>query len=164
MLINYYSQYDFDELQQTEKWNAYLRLRNHSENLQKKLDIKAERIESKLGKIDYLKQAKAELLRQQVARNLAGANARNANYTSARMHFISVYLELEVNRNRDISEAEAGNWEAPSKRITAAEVLDTYSRRYSGQLSEIKLATARKYLSDFKANRDIAPELEIILN
>lgn len=164
MLINYYSQFDFDELLETEKWNAYLRLRHHAEKLQKKLDIKSERIESKLGKIDNLKQAKAELIRQQVARNLAGANARNAKYVAARMHFISVYLELEEKRNRDISEAEAGNWEAPSKRITAEEVLDTYNPRYSGELAEIKLPTARRYLSSFKANRNIAPEIEIILN
>ena len=164
MLTSYYSQYDFEELSKTEQWSAYLRLRHYAENLQKKLDAKAERVESKVGKIDYLRAAKAELIRQQAARNIAGANARNARYTASREQFIATYLELKAERDRKIKEAETGNWQAPPKRLTAEEVLDAYNTRISGDFIAIKLPTARRYLRDYSTNQNIAPELQVILN
>jgi hypothetical protein len=159
MLPNYYSQYSFADLSEDQKWYAYSRLRSHAEALQEKLDGKAGLIEQKRTKVDFLKSAREELLRQKAIRDRAGANARAAAFQAKRERLIAILLELEANRNQAFEAAAAGNWEPPSKRITAKQVHVVYEERFPGLEHEIKPTTVSSYITQFKNQRDSAPEI-----
>lgn len=163
MLPNYYSQDSFADLSEDQKWNAYCRLRNLTETLQKKLDGKAGLIERKRTKVDFLKSAREELLRQKAIRDRAGANARVVAFQQRREKLIAVFLELEANRNQALAAAAAGNWEPPSRRITAKQVFAAYNERFPGREDKITLSTASDYIKQFKNLRDSAPEVELII-
>lgn len=164
MLINYYSQSDFSALTEVDKWSAFLRLRQHANALQDKLDGKSEAIGEKRQKIDYLKTARQELLRQLAARNHAGSDARTKNYLRHRQNLIGVYLEMENEHKRLAAEAEANDWQRPPKRLSAKKVYAEYLRRFSSDGNTVELRTARDYISEFKRGLHIHPEVYLAIN
>lgn len=163
MVLNYYSQYDFDELTAEEKWNAYVRLRHHADFLQSQLDNKSGVIGQKRKKIDYLRNAKEESLRQQAARNYAGSNARSAAYQTRKENLLAIYLELRDERNRQLAEAETLDYERP-KRLSAKEVAAEYSMRFPRREHMLKLSTVRNYINKFKQGFNAAPEVFLAIN
>lgn len=164
MLINYYSQFDFNTLTEREKWSAYLRLRQHANALQDKLDGKSDVIGEKRQKIDYLKTARQELLRQLAARNHAGSDVRTANYLRHRQNLIGVYLEMENEHKRLAAEAEANGWPRHPKRLPAKKVYAEYLRRFSSDGNAVTLGTARDYIKEFKRGLHSHPEVYLAIN
>jgi hypothetical protein len=163
MLINYYSQYDFEDLSEQGKWDAYSRILQHAKILQEKLDTKSGVIGQKRNKIDYLKTAKVEMLRQRTIRNHAGSDARNVGVRERQSKLLSVYLEMKDEHDRLLDEAKARNWERP-KRLTAKIVLAKYSARFPGDENSLRTSTVSRYMKEFKRGYSSHPEVYVMIN
>ncbi len=163
MLPNNYSEESFAELSDTQKWNAYNRLRIQAVSLLENLARKAGTINQKREKVDYLRAAKEELMRQTAIRNQAGSSARRVAFQARKEKVIAIFIELEEVRDRRISESEAGNYFEPdSGRITAKHVLAVYRQRHPGE--RLELSTVRTYVKDFKDGRDRNPDVVLTIS
>jgi hypothetical protein len=163
-LPNSYSRPIFTELSDEQKWAAYRSIRRHAERLQIKLDGKSGIIVRKRAKVDYLKAAREELLRQTAIRNQAGGNARSATFQSRKENLIATFLELEAFREREFAEATANDWEPPAGRITAKKIYAAYTGRFPGPEHALELSTVQTYIREFKKLRHRRPEVTVSIS